>query len=249
MEVANSVPLPRIPVKVQTKFSFRKPPKVRYYKFRGNGPATMDEFTAATRKEVVQAIDSLTIADLLNLRWAARFRVRSLGRAAKGRTDEDLLMEALASSLAGTEGRGDGRRWSKNISFRLHLTGAMRSIASHWKEQFNEQEPFLESELSNVGKEEGFSELDTVASEAPGGDRCLMAREEVSLILRLFRNDLGASSVLKGWLKDLKSLEIMQESGLSSREYEAAVKRIRSHPILLALTAGRNGNLRKNNGR
>jgi len=208
----------------------------------------MDEFTAATRKEVVQAIDSLTIADLLNLRWAAKFRVRSLGRAAKGRTDEDLLMEALASSLAGTEGRGDGRRWSKNISFRLHLTGAMRSIASHWKEQFNEQEPFLASELSNMGEDEGFSELDTVASEAPGGDRCLIAREEVSLILRLFQNDLGASSVLKGWLKDLKSLEIMQESGLSSREYEAAVKRIRSHPILLALISGRNGNLRKNNG-
>jgi hypothetical protein len=209
----------------------------------------MDERTAATRRDVEQAINCLTSADLLNLKWAARFRVRSLGRAAKGRTDEDLLMEAVASSLAGTEGRGDGRRWSKNISFRLHLTGAMRSIASHWKEQFNEQEPLLESELSNVGEDEGFSRLDTVASEEPGGDRCLIAREEVSLILQQFRHDSGASNVLKGWLKDLRSLEIMQESGLSSREYEAAVKRIRSHPILLALTSGRNGNSRKNNGK
>jgi hypothetical protein len=65
----------------------------------------------------------------------------------------------------------------------------MRSIASHRKEQFNEQEPFLESELSNVGKGEGFSELDAVASEEPGGDRCLIAREEVSLILRQTRLD------------------------------------------------------------
>jgi len=210
----------------------------------------MDERAVASRREVVQAIDSLTSADLLKLQWAAKFRVRSLGRATKGRTHEDLLMEAVASTLAGTEDRGNGRRWSRNVSFRLHLMGAMRSIASHWKEQFKEQEPLLESELANGGNDsEGFSKLDTVASEDPGGDRCLIAREEVSLILRQFRNDLGASSVLKGWLKDLRSFEIMQESGLSRQEYEAAVKRIRSHPLLLALASGRNGNLRKNNGR
>ena len=83
----------------------------------------MDERTAATRRDVEQAIDSLTSADLLNLKWAAKFRVHSLGRAAKGRTDEDLLMEAVLFF----GGYGRPRRWQtmeQEYQFQTALDGS-----------------------------------------------------------------------------------------------------------------------------
>ena len=89
--------------------------------------------------EVDRAIEALTLQSWLRLQQFADFRVLGLGRAARGRTGEDLLEEALLRTLIGAEDTQKGRHWNKDVDFVRHLTGAMQSISSCWKRQFKEE--------------------------------------------------------------------------------------------------------------
>jgi len=84
---------------------------------------------------------------LLRLQRSADFRVQGLGRAARGRTGEDLLQEAELRTLIGTEATQKGRHWNKDVDFVKHLTGTMQSISNCWKRQFKEKEAYLMSDL------------------------------------------------------------------------------------------------------
>src|ERR1035438_5518361 len=63
--------------------------------------------------EVHRAMDALTPAELLRLQRFADYRVRGLGRAARGRTGEDLLRHAMMRTLIGAGSTRDGRHWNK----------------------------------------------------------------------------------------------------------------------------------------
>ena len=94
--------------------------------------------------------------DLGRLEKYARYRIRGLGRKATGRDHEDLLGEAVQDTLD-----LEKRKWNKRVSFAQHLMGAMRSISSHWREQFDTREPLLESEVFRTTEEgEVLSPLD-----------------------------------------------------------------------------------------
>jgi hypothetical protein len=91
----------------------------------------------ATTAEVMAAIESLSAEEFRRLKKAAGYRIRGLGRAAQHRDYEDLLGEALASTLKGAEGGAEGRKWAKDrVRFVKYLLEAMRSIANHWKESW-----------------------------------------------------------------------------------------------------------------
>ncbi|MGA2647412.1 MAG: hypothetical protein ABSF15_22110 [Candidatus Sulfotelmatobacter sp.] len=134
--------------------------------------------TGATRDEVYRAIQALTLGERLKLKKFAAWRVRGLGRASCGRTWEDLLSEAYLSKLEGTADNGSGRRWRKNVDLVTLFCGAMRSISSHWKRDFVEEEAALESELATRTEEGWNSPLENVASNDPCQDRYVAAREE-----------------------------------------------------------------------
>jgi CheY-like chemotaxis protein len=178
--------------------------------------------------EVDRAIGALTSSELLRLQQFADFRVRGLGRAARGRTGEDLLGEALLRTLIGAEATRAGRHWNKHVDFVWHLTGAMRSISSCWKRQSKEKEPYLMSELL-VHDAEGqeHSPLDNVASGHAAIDLHLIEMDYKDRVLTIFKDDLEATQVLRGWLDGLKKNEIMSEYGLDEKKYLASVKRIR----------------------
>ena len=56
----------------------------------------------------------------------------------------------------------------------------MRSISSHWREQFDVDEPLLESEILQTTKEgELLSPLNIAGSSAPGAERILAAIAEL----------------------------------------------------------------------
>ncbi len=182
---------------------------------------------ALKKLEVDRAIEALTPPELLQLQRFAAFRVRGLGRAARGRNEEDLLGEALLRTLIGAESI-EGRHWNRNVDFVQHLTGAMRSISSSWKRQAGENEAYCASEVLVInGAGQKISPLESVPSGEAAPDRRLVAEEEVAKIFSLFREDKEATQVLQGWFDDLKRNEIMQKYGLDENQWGAAVKRIR----------------------
>ena len=188
---------------------------------------SVPENVAATREEVDLAVESLTTTQLVRLRKFAAWRIRGLGRATLGREANDLLGEALVSTLAGAEGSGEGRRWNKVVDFVKHLTGAMRSISDHWRQQFDEREPHLESDLTTVDPEGNeLSPLATIPSGDPPADRAFGAKEEIARILPMFKDDNEAILVLEGWVEGMTGSEIM-DLGFTKKQHEAAVKRIR----------------------
>jgi len=178
----------------------------------------------ATREEVVQAIAALSDADLRKLTKIAR--VRGLGSTPRGAW-EDLPGEALLSTLIGAEHSGNGRRWNKRVDFMTYLAGAMRSISNHWKDKFDQRE-VLECEAVKCDAEgQELSPLDNVASGDTAADQRLITKQKVERIFRMFNGDEHASLVLQGWSKGMKKSEVMQEHGLTEKQYQAAVKRIR----------------------
>ena len=87
----------------------------------------------------------------------------------------------------------------------------MRSIASHWKRDFVEEEAALESELATrSGENDWISPLENAASDDPCQERYVAAREEWDLIATLFSDDVAARKVLEGWSREMTSREVMQ---------------------------------------
>jgi len=188
----------------------------------------MPEGTGATGDAVNRAIEALRPAELLRLKHFAVWRLCGLGRASCGRTWEDLLSEATLSTLEGAANNGGGRRWNQNVNFVTHLVGAMRSISSHWKRDFDEQEADLESEIVTCSKEgEWISPLDYVVSNHASLESDLSTREVLNRLSGQFPTDSAAGRVVEGWKKDLTASAIMQSYELTKSEYQRAVRQIR----------------------
>jgi CheY-like chemotaxis protein len=194
--------------------------------------------------EVERRIEMLTTPELLKLRRFGDFRVRGVGRAARGRTGEDLLGEAILRTLIGAENTQKGRHWNRGVDFVRHLAGAMQSISNCWKRQFNEMEAHLVSEFP-VHDEEGQerSPLDNVASGHAAVDQRLIEKDEQSRVLAMFNDDHEAAQVLQGLLDGLTKTEIISRYGLDRNKLAATERRIR-------LKLGRkNGSRGERNGR
>jgi hypothetical protein len=115
------------------------------------------------RIEVDRAMEALTPSERLRLQRFADLKVWGLGRAARGRTGEDLLSEAQLRTLIGAGATREGRHWNKHVDFVWHLTGAMRSIASCWKRQFKKEYLMSETLIHDAEGQE-HSPLDNLAS-------------------------------------------------------------------------------------
>jgi DNA-directed RNA polymerase specialized sigma24 family protein len=180
------------------------------------------EEIAADTEEINEAIRSLTRAELLKLERYAKWRIRGIGRASEGRNHEDLMQDAVTQTLSGQ------RSWNKSVSFVQYLIGVIRSISSHWKEQFDPDSALLESEAvyaSPEGKEKNLF-LDA-PSTAPDAERLIMARQEIKQIEILFSDDHQALEVITGWRLEMSGPEIQKELGISQKEHETIARRIR----------------------
>ena len=185
----------------------------------------------ATREEVDRAYDALTDTELLKLRQFGNGRVY-FARGTDRRSGEDLLQEALRSTLEGAEGGGSGRRWNKRVTFFLHLIGAIRGISGRREGDG----ALLECDSFRRdadGKETSL--LANIAARNIRADQRLIVEEEFNLVLGQFRDDPAAVLILRSWSEGMKKNEILAE-GLTDNQYRAAVKRIRMR--LLSPTNG-----------
>lgn len=186
-------------------------------------PRRVPEERAATPDEVRTHLEVLHDLDLVRLEGYARYRIRGLGRKAAGRDHNDLLAQAIQDTLD-----PEKRRWNRDASFVLHLIGAMRSISSHWREQFDADEPFLESQLLRITQEGAVvSPLNHVGSDDPGGERMLLAKEEVDRIQKAIADDKVVSDILACLRLEMSPAETRQVLRLSATQYDTAMKRFR----------------------
>jgi hypothetical protein len=159
-----------------------------------------DAGSTATRDDVARAVDALLPADWKRLEKFAHYKVMAIGIKALGRSGGDLLEDAFTSTLVGCESATEGRRWYKDqVGFAGHLFGAMRSIASHRKEAFDEKEAHLDAEVT-IEAEDGelLSPLEKAESEVPNQERAFLAKEKLGEIFRMFQNDDDAALVIEG---------------------------------------------------
>ena len=181
------------------------------------------EEKAATPDEVRTAIADLTTPNLLRLKKFASFRIRGLGRKACGRDGNDLRQEAVVDTLSGN------RHWNKEaVDFVGHLLGAMRSISTHWGEQFDPDEARLESEVTRIAPQGKIrNPIDGIASATIAGERIISAKEEIEEIERIFAEDAVVSLIIEGLREGMTGPEIQDALGISQKEYDAAMKRMR----------------------
>ena len=212
-------------------FAFRTAAEVQRPKEAMNIPVLLDHTGLKELLEKIEidlAIKILNRGDLGRLQQIARFLLRNIGRAARGRDWEDLLSEAVCRTLIGAEDAQNGRHWNRNVPFARHLAGAMKSIASLWKRQFREQETYSVSELTIYDAEgQAHSPFDNVRSPIASADQHLIERDEEDRILAIFSDDPDATLVLNGWMDGLSKNEIMLKGGLEAKKYAAIRKRIR----------------------
>jgi hypothetical protein len=178
----------------------------------------------ANQSEILLAFEALEPAALLRLRGYARLRIRAIGAKAHGRTDEDLLSDAFTATLGGQ------RRWQPAaVDFVGHLCGAMRSISSHWAEKAGTHVDFDELEEKIGGAPGSLGSHNLGGELTAGGDpeRELAAKQEVAAIRRRFAEDPLVLDVIEAFAGGLKGPEIKASLGLSQKEFETAVRRLR----------------------
>jgi CheY-like chemotaxis protein len=143
----------------------------------------------------------------------------------------------MEATFSGADNPEAGRHWYKNrVDFVGHLMGAMRGIASRWKKKFNPLEPLLEADIiAQDGEDDDVSPLQDAASTEPLAERCLIAREQVERVLVKFSNDQVAIAILRAKCDGVSARQVMQEQGLSPRQYGAALRRIQSQKSVLII--------------
>ena len=168
-------------------------------------------------RDITVAVCTLTPQELLRLQGFACFRVRGLGRKARGRSADDLLQEAITATIAGD------RVWSEGISMYQHLLGAMRSISSRWRAK-KDVDAYLESELGTPGEEHPDPFGQSAASQSP--ERILEGKEELERVQGLFARDAAAMKVLELVALGYTGSEIQTSLHLTGTEHGTIMKRI-----------------------
>lgn len=176
---------------------------------------------------VAKAIAALSRRDLDRIEMAAERWIQIFGLDGIGRDHDDLMSEAVARTLSGK------RSWRREVDFVHHLDQTMRSIASSWRKSLARQaaaggRQVRSSDLAPADDgEESPDPIEEMASREAGVEARLIGAQRVEAFESRFAGDLAASAVIAGWAKNLKGPEIQQRAGITKKQFEAAVLRIR----------------------
>jgi DNA-directed RNA polymerase specialized sigma24 family protein len=174
------------------------------------------EASAATPDQIREAYVALTKKELARLASYARWRFQALGRRRQARDPDELATDAFLSILDGT------RTWyPAKAAFFVALIGAIRSQTYNMrtkaaKDAFDDLDSIVDPSDPEADPFENFA-------APPGGDSVDLEK----LIKERFANDTEAALVLEARLHGNDPSEIRESLGLSQKEYETTVKRIR----------------------
>lgn len=174
----------------------------------------------ATTEDFFKAFEALTDSDLLALRKAASLRLDGT----QFTEPADLLHEALTRCL-------DGRRhWPMEVPFPIFLFHAMKSIASADRRLHSSK---LVIQASQLESDRWRDPLGSLGEMAPSAEADCIRLEDIrlgeSLVADLreeFKDDRCVNAIMSTWPDELGSKEIIEISGMTFKEYDAARKRI-----------------------
>lgn len=181
-------------------------------------PSSNPESRVASTDEVNRALDALSERELVALKRYAAWRVGRVFVAAGGRTDEDLLHDAIVLALTGD------RTWDPSrADFKRFLRGAMWSISSGWAEMYRTQKTFLAEDL--VAETEEGAKIDPTA-QIPSKDPTPEEIAHAEQLKRMFDEMLGEDplrrEVLEAKMAGFSGAEIQEMLGITKQQYDAA---------------------------
>jgi RNA polymerase sigma-70 factor (ECF subfamily) len=154
--------------------------------------------------------------ELLRLKTIARLYARGLPPDVAW---DDLLQEAITRVLVGSRRQPDG------VSLVPFLAGVMRSLkAEHWRRVL--KGPGRPNAV-RIGDVTDDAHEVMLADPAPGPERSLSARQELTAIERLFVDDPVALRIIAGLGEGLSAEQIRLTAGLAKVDYDSARKRMR----------------------
>lgn len=174
----------------------------------------------ATVDEVFAAIRSLSDADFLRLREAARWQ---LGRGVRGLEPEDLVNEALSRMCAMS------RKWPKRAAFLTVVKNVMRSIVDEVRKELESRPEVPEASLDL--DDEGSGLIERTEGNEPAAVDVLLHKESAQQledrVLDRFRDNPAAQAVVMGLLDGMTAGEIQAACALAPTQYDSARKAIR----------------------
>ena len=176
-------------------------------------------------QEVEEAALALSGADLRRLRSAARGVLRTFGIDPRERDQDDLLSEVLVRTLSGS------RKWKRGVDFLYHLTHLMRSVAWTWRERQQSRRragpPRSVETVLAAAESDGAEVPRQLVASGIDAEATVLVEEKTLPFRRHFDGDRAALAVMDGWAEGCKPREIRRQTRMSSREYDAAARRIR----------------------
>jgi len=171
------------------------------------------------------ALELVSQMDLLRLKTLARLHARGLPPDVNW---EDLLQEAITRMLVGS------RKMPEGVSVIAFLAGVMRSLkAEHWRRVQSGTDPRAASDTRKRVEQGRHVER---CDPAPGPERSLIARQELTAIEKLFTDDRVALRIIAGLGEGLSPDEICARHGFSKTDYHSARRRMRRTLLREGLT-------------
>jgi hypothetical protein len=167
----------------------------------------------ADLSEVKHAVHNLTDVDHQKLMIIAKSYWGKRKLQIRCSEPGELISEAILTTL-----REEGKRWRRGVSIVKHLDQAMRNISSQWAGKGvldTEQKEVIVAFNGNSNFEQN-----------PVADR-FCAKNELSIVSDLFRNDKIGYEVVQCRAMGMKESEVCKTMGIGITEYQTACKRIR----------------------
>ena len=177
--------------------------------------------TALNRKiasidEIIDALNSLSDADIRRLEIAARFR--TIGH---NELDwRDLFNEAVTRLLNGS------RKWPQGVTLVTFLRETMRSVISDYRRGRKNSPILLETELQS-GDSQSYDVVENTPVLTDDPERQASAAETLAKIEAVFRDDSEAMLVIIGMASGKSPTEIQEEANMNPTRYATTQRRIR----------------------
>lgn len=177
--------------------------------------------TALNRKiasidEIIDALNSLSDADIRRLEMAARFR--TIGH---NELDwRDLFNEAVTRLLNGS------RKWPQDVTLVTFLFETMRSIISDYRRGRKNSPILLETELQS-GDSQSHDVVENTPDLTDDPERQASAAETLAKIEAVFRDDSEAMLVIIGMASGKSPTEIQEEANMNPTRYSTTQRRVR----------------------